>query len=223
MIRMPYKAVIFDLDGTLLDTLEDIADAVNRVLEGRGAPTHDLEAYRFFVGDGSEMLVKRALPENERSDDSVRRSLNDFKKDYESTWDVKTRAYEGIPKLLDSLTEKGVKMAVCSNKPHEFSVLCVEKMLGRWCFEQVVGQGGRYRRKPAPDSALAIAGNMRVDPAEILFVGDSGVDMQTAVSAGMVPVGAAWGFRPEEELLANGCKFLVRQPLYVLQVLRRET
>ncbi len=218
---MPYKAIIFDLDGTLLDTLEDIADAVNRVMSAGGWPSHALEAYRYFVGDGSRTLVRRALPENEHSDAAVDNALQAFKKDYARAWDVKTRPYAGIPYLLDSLVCMDVRMAVCSNKPHEFTILCVEKLLNRWRFDQVVGQSSRYPQKPAPDSALAIAQNMRLNPAEILFVGDSGVDMQTAVSAGMVPVGAAWGFRPEEELLANGCKFLARQPIDVLQTLRQ--
>jgi len=216
---LPYKAVIFDLDGTLLDTLEDIADSVNRVLRARGFQTHKIDAYRFFVGDGSRMLVKRALPENERSDESVERCQNAFKKDYANAWDVKTKPYDGISELLDDLVQKGVKIAVCSNKPHAFTSLCVEKLLDRWRFDQVVGQSSRYPKKPAPDSALAIAHDMGVAPSEIVFIGDSGVDMQTAVAAGMLPVGAAWGFRPEQELLENGCRFLARSPLDVLQLL----
>ncbi|MBW2614322.1 MAG: HAD family hydrolase [Deltaproteobacteria bacterium] len=219
---MKYSAIIFDLDGTLLDTLEDIADAVNRVLRAGGWPTHALEAYRYFVGDGSRTLVRRALPENEHSDNAVDNALQAFKKDYARSWDIKTRPYAGIPHLLDSLVRMDVRMAVCSNKPHEFTILCVEKLLDRWRFDQVVGQSSRYPRKPAPDSALAIAQNMRLDPAKVLFVGDSGVDMQTAVSAGMVPVGAAWGFRTAKELMEYGCGFLARQPLDVLQVIGRE-
>jgi len=212
------KAAIFDLDGTLLDTLEDIADSVNRVLRARGFPLHQIDAYRYFVGDGSRMLVKRALPENERSDASVERCLSAFKKDYADAWDVRTRPYKGIPELLDCLVQKGVRLAVCSNKPHAFTVLCVEKLLNNWHFDQIVGQSGRYPKKPAPDSALAIVNAMGIPPTEALFVGDSGVDMQTAVSAGLLPVGAAWGFRPERELLAKGCRFLARRPLDILQL-----
>jgi len=213
-----YQAVIFDLDGTLLDTLEDIADSVNRVLRARGFPPHNIDAYRFFVGDGSRMLVKRALPENERSDESVEQCQSAFKKDYANAWDVKTKPYTGISELLDCLVEKGVRLAVCSNKPHAFTALCVEKLLDRWCFDQVIGQSRRYPKKPAPDSALAIAHAMGVAPSEIVFIGDSGVDMQTAVAAGMLPVGASWGFRPDQELLENGCQLLARNPMDVLKV-----
>ena len=217
---MSYKAAIFDLDGTLLDTLEDIADSVNRVLRAKGFPIHKLEAYRFFVGDGSRMLIKRALPEKERSDESVECYLTAFKNDYANTWDAKTKPYSGISELLDGLEQKGVRMAVCSNKPHAFTAICVEKLLDRWCFEKVVGQSNRHPKKPAPDSALAIAAEIGILPSEILFVGDSGVDMQTAVSAGMMPVGAGWGFRPAEELLENGCRFLATSPLDVLQLVQ---
>lgn len=210
---MSYQGVIFDLDGTLLDTLEDIADSVNRVLRAKGFPIHKLEAFRFFVGDGSRMLIKRALPENERSDASVEHCLRAFKKDYATAWDVKTEPYTGIPELLNHLMQSNVRLAVCSNKPHAFSVLCVEKLLNQWRFDPIIGQSNRYPKKPAPDSALAIAHDMDIPSSAVLFVGDSGVDMQTAVAAGMLPVGAAWGFRPEKELLENGCRFLARHPL----------
>ena len=216
---MSYKAVIFDLDGTLLDTLEDIADSVNRVLRAKGFPIHKLDAFRFFVGDGSRMLVKRALPENERSDESVAYCLSAFKKVYANAWDVKTEPYAGIPELLNHLGQTNVRMAVCSNKPHAFSVLCVEKLLNQWRFDPIVGQSSRYPKKPAPDSALAIAHDMGVAPAEIVFIGDSGVDMQTAVAAGMLPVGAAWGFRPEKELRENGCMYVACNPMDVIKII----
>ena len=201
-----------------MDTLEDIADSVNRVLRANGFPSHPLNAFRFFVGDGSRMLIKRALPENERSDESVERHLVAFKQDYANAWDNKTKPYTGISELLNHLGQTHIRMAVCSNKPHAFTVLCVEKLLNNWHFDQIVGQSGRFPKKPAPDSALAIVNAMGIPPIEALFVGDSGVDMQTAVSAGLLPVGAAWGFRPERELLAKGCRFLARRPLDILQL-----
>ena len=214
---MSYNGIIFDLDGTLLDTLADIAGSVNRVLQDQGLPAHDLEAYRFFVGDGSRMLVKRALPEKKRSDESVESTLNAFKQEYEKTWDDKTEPYEGVADLLDALVKRGVHLAVCSNKPQAFTKLCVGNMLNRWTFDHVVGLSSLYPKKPAPDSALAIAGHMRIAPEQVLFLGDSGVDMQTAVAAGMFPAGASWGFRPDKELLDNGCRFLARHPLDLLK------
>ena len=213
---MSYKAVIFDLDGTLLDTLQDIADSVNRVLRAMGFPIHKVDTFRFFVGDGSRMLIKRALPENERMDESVERHLVAFQQDYAKAWDVKTKPYAGIPELLNHLQQADIRMAVCSNKPHAFTVLCVEKLLGQWPFDPIFGQSSRYPKKPEPDSALAIADGMGIAPSNILFVGDSGVDMQTAVAANMLPVGAAWGFRPEKELLENGCQFVAHKPLDII-------
>jgi len=216
---LSYQAVIFDLDGTLLDTLADIADSVNHVLRAKGFPIHELDAYRFFVGDGSRMLIKRALPENERSEASVASCLRAFKTDYAKTWDVKTEPYPGIPDLLNHLVQTHVRMAVCSNKPHEFTVLCVEKLLNQWRFDPTVGQKRGYPKKPAPDSALAIAHDMGIVPSAALFVGDSGVDMQTATAAGMLPVGAAWGFRPEKELLENGCMHIARNPMDIIKII----
>ena len=216
---MTIKAAIFDLDGTLLDTLADIAEAVNRVLEAWGHPTHGPDAYRYFVGDGSEMLVTRALPEDQRSDEAVQQALKAFKAHYRKNWDRRTRPFDGVPQLLDALVRQGIRLAVCSNKPHEFSVLCVEKLLQPWRFDQIVGQSPRFAKKPAPDMALAIAERVGIRPGETLFVGDSGVDMRTAVAAGMVPVGAAWGFRTEAELMENGCRFVVRHPLEVLKLI----
>ena len=202
-----------------MDTLQDIADSVNRVLRAKGFPTHTLDAFRFFVGDGSRTLIERALPENERSDDSIEHHLRAFKNDYANAWDVNTQPYAGISELLSTLVHNRIRMAVCSNKPHEFTVLCVQKMLHLWRFDTIIGHSSQYPKKPAPDSALAIAHDMGISPSEVLFVGDSGVDMQTAVAAGMLPVGAAWGFRPAQELLENGCRFLAHSPLDVMKVI----
>jgi phosphoglycolate phosphatase len=214
-----YKAIIFDLDGTLLDTLEDIGDAMNRVLKKRGFPVHDMDAYRHFIGDGAEMLTQRALPETHRSQETVYACLGDFKHDYGENWDQKTKAYPGVPEMLDRLTAIDVRMAVFSNKPHEFAIQCVERLLADWKFQKIIGLSHRLPRKPDPAGALAVAADFKLDPAHFLYLGDSAVDMKTAVTAGMYPVGAAWGFRTEKELMENGCRFLAKHPMDILSLL----
>ncbi|MGD2269086.1 MAG: HAD family hydrolase [Desulfobacterales bacterium] len=216
---MSYKAIIFDLDGTLLDTLEDLADSVNRVLAASGFPAHGLEAYRYFVGDGSAMLITRALPEEKRAADVIRNCLRAFLEDYGRNWKVKTKPYPGIPEMLDALTARRCKMAVLSNKPHDFTRHCVDDLLGNWPFEVVFGQREDVPPKPDPAGALQIAKQLNLGPAEFLYLGDSAVDMKTAVAASMFPVGATWGFRTAEELLKNGCKVLIDRPLEVLDLM----
>jgi len=214
------KAIIFDLDGTLLNTLEDLADAVNRILRERGFPTHSLDAYRYFVGDGSEMLVKRALPDSTRDDGVVVRScLDAFLRDYGQNWMVRTKPYDGVPAMLDALTGCGLKLAILSNKKDAITKKSVKALLSKWTFDAVVGQRDGVPAKPHPGAALEIAGQLRMTPEEFIYLGDSAVDMKTAVAAGMFPVGALWGFRTSEELLAGGAAVLINRPMDLLEVL----
>lgn len=217
---MPVKAIIFDLDGTLLNTLEDLADAVNRVLRERGFPTHSLDAYRYFVGNGSEMLVKRALPDSRRDDKvAVRSCLDAFLRDYGQNWMVKTKPYDGVPAMLDALTALGLNLAILSNKKDEITKKSVKELLSKWTFDAVVGQRDEVPAKPDPAAALEIARQLQMVPEELIYVGDSAVDMKTAVAAGMFPVGALWGFRTSEELLTGGAASLIGRPMDLLQVL----
>jgi len=216
---MSYNAILFDLDGTLLDTLEDLADAVNRVLSAGGFPGHSVDTYRYFIGDGAAMLIRRALPEDKRRDDIIGDCLDSFLKDYGRNWKVKTKPYEGISELLDSLTARKIKMAVLTNKPHNFAKICVEELLPNWPFEVVLGQRENFPPKPDPAGALEVAERLKVRPLDFLYLGDSAVDMKTAVAASMFPVGAGWGFRPAEELQKNGCRVIVNRPLEILDLL----
>jgi phosphoglycolate phosphatase len=216
---MPYKAILFDLDGTLLDTLKDIGASVNRVLEGKGFPTHELNVYRYFVGDGSVVLINRALPEEKRNDDVIRACLTEFLEDYGRNMNVKTKPYEGIPEMLDALNDRGLKMAVLSNKPHELTKQCVTELLSNWNFDVVLGQRNGVPPKPDPAGALEVAKRLNIPPADFLYIGDSGVDMKTAVASGMFPVGVLWGFRSMGELKDNGSLALVDRPSEILSLL----
>jgi phosphoglycolate phosphatase len=216
---MPYKAILFDLDGTLLDTLKDIGASVNRVLEGKGFPTHELDTYRYFVGDGSVVLINRALPKEKRNDDVIRTCLTEFLEDYGRNLNVKTKPYEGIPEMLDALNDRGLKMAVLSNKPHEFTKQCVTELLSNWNFDVVIGQRNGAPPKPDPAGALEVAKRLNIPPADFLYIGDSGVDMKTAVASGMFPVGVLWGFRSMGELKDNGSLALVDRPSEILSLL----
>lgn len=217
---MQYKAVLFDLDGTLLDTLEDLADSMNAVLAGRGWPGHSVQAYKYFVGDGVINLARRVMPQGHRSDESLPAKLvAEMAKQYANRWDAKTRPYDGIADMLTSLTDRGLAMAVLSNKPNDFTLLCVEKLLASWKFDAVQGVADGVEPKPDPAGALKVAETMGLKPAEFLYLGDTNTDMQTAVSAGMYPVGALWGYRTAGELTANGAKTLIKHPTELLFLL----
>ena len=216
---MEFKAIIFDLDGTLLDTLDDLGNSVNRVLAEKGFPTHILDRYRYFVGYGVHMLIARALPKQKRRKDTIQTCADEFTKDYSQNWNVKTRLYDGIAEMLDELLKRNLKLSVLSNKPHRFVKQCVDKFLPDWKFEIVLGQRDAVPPKPNPESALEIAEHLKTKPENVLYVGDSGVDMQTAVAAGMFPAGVLWGFRSMKELEDAGAKVLIERPSEMLSLL----
>jgi len=216
---MQFKAILFDLDGTLLDTLDDLGNSVNRVLAEKGFPTHDLDRYRYFVGDGAMMLITRALPKEKRNNDTIQACVDEFKKDYSQNWKVKTRLYDGVAEMLDGLVTRNLKLAVLSNKPHKFTKQSVDGLMSNWKFEIVLGQRDAVPCKPSPEGALEIAEQLNTKPENVLYLGDSGVDMQTALAAGMFPAGVLWGFRSMKELQDAGAKALIERPLEVLSLL----
>ncbi len=210
---MSYRAIIFDLDGTLLDTLKDLALSVNAVLRQNGFSEHPVDAYRYFVGDGIEILIRRAVPaEGIKNEKDAEYMVKAVKEEYSRRWGDHTRPYPGIPALLDSLEKKLVPKAIFSNKPHEFAVLTVNKLLSDWKFEEVCGIQTGIPRKPDPYGALIIAEKIRIKPKEVVYLGDTDTDMRTAVRGGFYPVGALWGFRSAEELLKSGAGMLARNP-----------
>jgi phosphoglycolate phosphatase len=211
--------VLFDLDGTLLDTLRDLADSANDVLAGSGFPQHAIDAYRYFVGNGVRVLASRALPENRRDPQTVDNMASRIEEEYSQRWAEHTLPYPGIPELLDVLAASNIRMAILSNKPHEAAVLMASRLLPRWRFDIVEGEKPGIPLKPDPSAALQIAGRMKIKPGEFLYLGDSATDMRTAVAAGMYPVGALWGFRTGEELIAGGAGALIQHPTDLLQLL----
>ena len=216
---MKWKGIIFDLDGTLLDTLVDLAHSVNLALERCGFDGHEIDAYRYFIGDGFTQLIKRALPTDSCTDKNIRRCTEAFKSEYHRNWKTETKPYTGIPEMLDSLVKYGLKLGVLSNKEDSFAKKCVQVLLPRWQFEAVFGQCDHIPRKPDPAGALAIARIFDCAPSKILYVGDSSVDMKTGNAAGMFTVGVSWGFRPAAELVENGCQALIDNPMDLLELI----
>ena len=214
-----YKCVLFDLDGTLVDSLADLADSMNRVLTRQGLPTHPAQAYRYFVGDGITPLVQRALPAEERQPALVQDCVRKMRQEYGLHWADTTRPYPGIAELLDALTTRGIQMAILSNKPDELTQKVVRTLLPDWNFAAVAGARESIAKKPDPAGALRIANLLRHDPADFLYVGDTNTDMQTARAAGMFAAGALWGFRPANELTENGAQALLSAPLELCPLL----
>ncbi len=212
------QAVIFDLDGTLLDTLGDLAASGNAVLRKRGLPEHSPDAFRHFIGDGMANLVRRIFPENATPAEGaeLEAALADYKREYGDRWRDTTRPYEGIPELLDGLVARGLKLGVVSNKAQAFTEKCVDAFCGGWPWAAVIGQRDGIPHKPDPAGALEAAQQFAVAPEACVFVGDSGVDMRTGTRAGMKAIGVLWGFRDAEELRENGASALIEHPADLL-------
>jgi phosphoglycolate phosphatase len=209
---MKYQAVIFDLDGTLLDTIEDLAASMNSALKSMGYPIHGIQRYKKLVGNGIENLAMQVLPRDVKNKELAQKCVSIFRTVYSDNWADKTRPYSGMPELLNNLKSNQLSMAVLSNKLHMFTVQMVQYFFGSNCFIEVRGETPEFPKKPDPGAALDIAKKLSFSPSQIIFVGDSGIDMQTAVSAGMFPVGALWGYRSAEELIDFGAKIIISSP-----------
>jgi len=215
----PHRAVLFDLDGTLLDTLADLGESMNAALAELACPEHPVDAYRRFVGDGMQNLARRALPPERRDASTIASCVERMLRVYGSRWDRETHAYPGIDELLRELERRHVLLAVLSNKPDDLTRAVIEHYFGAHRFAAVAGARPDAPRKPDPAGAIAIAAALECAPGDVLYVGDTDTDMCTAVAAGMVAVGALWGFRDAEELRASGARFLVQTPAEVLALL----
>ncbi len=217
---MKFKGVIFDLDGTLVDSLEDIADSMNKVLLRYGFKTHDLQAYKYFIGNGIRNLVREALPEPSRSDDLVSKCFDLMMEEYSNHCIDKTKPYPGVSELLDELTKNNIRLSVFSNKVDELTKRVVSTLLPNWKFEVVIGACTEIPRKPNPEGAFLISEKLRLPSSDLIYLGDTDVDMKTATSAKIYAVGALWGYRTAEELISSGAKSLITHPLDLIQLFR---
>ena len=207
-----YKAILFDLDGTLLDTIEDLAASMNSVLKKHAYEEHEKDAYRYFVGDGIEKLVQRVLPSAHRKKDILEQCVTEMRKTYNKRWAATTRLYRGIDDLLNDLTGEKIRLAILSNKPDDFTKVMVDHYLSTWNFEIVRGAKPGHPKKPDPQGALDIAREMSLSPCQFLYLGDTDTDMQTATKAEMYAIGVGWGFRTPDELLNNGAQIVINEP-----------
>ena len=215
------KTIIFDLDGTLIDSLEDIAVCMNQVLKELNLPIHEMNNYKYFVGGGISILVDNSLNalNKEITDELKEKVTQRFKEIYDQKLHLKTKAYDGIYELLDELVTLDCNIGILSNKPHEFTVQYANSLFSKYNIKEVHGQKSDVPKKPDPIAAITIANSFNIPCEEIYFVCDTMVDMQTAVNANMIGIGVLWGFRDEKELMENGADFIVKHPLDILDII----
>lgn len=216
------RGLIFDLDGTLLDTIEDIAVALNRALLDLGLDRHSMEECKAAIGSGIHDLAELLLPPELHDPASIEDFIARFREHYSRNWHDSTHLFDGIQPLLDKLLEKNLRLAILSNKSQRFTALMGEYWFNqndRQIFDPVWGERSGIPIKPDPAAALVIAKLWDLQPDEIAFIGDSDVDMFTAVNAGMMPIGVAWGFRSVTELLGAGARHILQRPEDLLSLL----
>ena len=206
------KLAIFDLDGTLLNTIEDLGHAANHALQAHGYPTHSIASYPFFVGNGVRRLIERVLPEDARTEATIDRLLSTFKEYYNDHNTDYTKPYEGIPELLSLLSSRGVAIAVASNKYQAATEKLISHFFPTLSFIAVEGQKEGVPVKPDPSIVFEILAKAKTPKADTIYIGDSGVDMETARRACVDSVGVTWGFRPEKELVENHADTIVNSP-----------
>ena len=217
------KGIIFDLDGTLSNTLESLTISGNLALKKLGLSGFEKDRYRYFVGDGADELVRRMLI---ASGDTECERYDELRAAYRETFsqyaDYKVTAYDGMPETLKTLRSKGLKLAVLSNKPHKQAIEVVHKLYGEVLFDHIQGKVKEIERKPSPDGALYVANILGLKPEDILYVGDTSTDMKTGKSAGIYTIGVLWGFRERTELEENGADIIISTPEELLNYVFEE-
>ncbi|PKM52589.1 MAG: HAD family hydrolase [Firmicutes bacterium HGW-Firmicutes-7] len=214
---MAIKLIIFDLDGTLVDSIDGLATSMNKVLASRGYPQHRVEDYKRFVGNGIKKLVSRGLPEDLRDPETVDMCYDNMLKAYHEHYAVGMSIYKGIDAVLNELTAKGVILAINTNKNQVMAQKVVDLFLSQWNFVKIIGADANYEIKPSPAAAIHIANEVGVKPSECIYIGDSEVDLNTAKNAGMHSILVTWGFRTEEELLAHKPEVLIKAPSEIMR------
>ena len=219
------KLIIFDLDGTLVNSIYDLADSMNYALKKYGFPTHETEKYKKMVGSGISVLADKAMviPVGSADPDMKKALLADYNEYYNIHCMDKTRPYENIKELLDELDKRNIFYSVMSNKPDIFSKKIVETLFPENKFASIWGKRDGFERKPSPQSVWALIDELNVKRDECLYIGDSDVDAQTAQNAGLKFCGVEWGFRSIEELQNAGAELIVKTPLDILTVIQNET
>jgi len=212
------KTAIFDLDGTLIDSLFDLGDSANKSLAELGFPQHPIEDYKMFVGNGAATLCERILPEGRKTEENKKAVLEGFARYYEACGFAHTTAYDGMPELVKKLSAAGVLCAVASNKPDVFSKKVVEKLYGEGAFTLVMGKREGVPTKPQPDIVFNICKELGVGTESAVFIGDSSVDVETAHNAGLPCIGCVWGFRGEKELRDSGCDYIAAAPEDIFRI-----
>ncbi|WP_455714954.1 HAD family hydrolase [Anaerosporobacter sp.] len=217
---MKKKAAIFDLDGTVADTLESIAYSANRTLEALGLTKRPMKEYNYYAGDGADVLVMRALKaacgDEKRAQELFKEAQAKYKEIFEEYCMYHVKPFDGITQMLDGLKAQGIKIGVLSNKPHERTVVVVNELFGERYFDLVCGQKEGIPKKPDPSGAITMLEEFGVEPTECVYVGDTNVDMQTGKNTGMFTVGVLWGFRDREELVNNKADAIITHPLDLL-------
>lgn len=214
------KAVIFDLDGTLANTLESLLYSVNLTMEDCGLPPIDRDDCRRFVGDGAEKLIERCVRHGgENGKERILQTYKVYKSHFAQHFLYQVEPYEGIRELLVELKQRGMKLAVLSNKAHERTTELIETVFGEYCFDEVAGLKPQIARKPSPDGVFEICKRLNIRPEEAVYVGDTSTDMETGRSAGCVTVGVLWGFREEQELKEHQADVIISAPQELLDYL----
>lgn len=214
-----YKACIFDLDGTLADSVESIANSANNAIMEFGFEPNTVERYKEFAGDGADEMLKRSLiAAGDNELEYFERVKARYKELFAKDCMYKVKPYEGITELLGNLKDKNIKIAVLSNKPHLRAVDVVEQLFGKDYFDIILGQTEHINRKPSPDGALIIADELELLTSECIYIGDTNTDMITGKAANMYTVGVTWGFRDMQELLDNGADLIIDSPLELLDI-----
>ena len=214
---MAIKLIIFDLDGTLIDSIEGLAASMNKVLSSRGYPEHRVEDYKRFVGNGIRKLVSRGLPEENRDPETVNLCYDKMLLAYQELYAIGMSIYKGIDTVLNELSAKGIILAINTNKNQEMAERVVDGFLSKWNFVKIMGEGAVSTIKPDPEAAIQIASEVGVKPWECIYIGDSEVDLKTAQNAGMHSILVTWGFRTEEELLRHKPEVLIKSPNEILR------